>query len=90
MKILVYQCTKQHSRNQVLGNHCIDSPRYLMLKRELLSLSLCLRGMSFCSGVTLAKLDTNIVKTETSKLSLGIITSEGFSIFSNCVILMFY
>ena len=45
------------------------------------SFILFLRRGAFFSGVTLAKLDHNPVKTETSKLSLGIVTSEGFGIF---------
>ena len=44
--------------------------------------------MIFCSGATLTKLDHNLVKTETSKLSLGIITSGVFGIFSNGIILL--
>ena len=35
----------------------------------------------FFSGVIIAKLDPNQVKTEIYKLSLGTITSKGFGIF---------
>ena len=42
-----------------------------------------LQGMRFWSGLTLAKLDLNREKTEGSKLSLGIINSNGFVISSN-------
>ena len=44
--------------------------------------------MRFFSGVTLAKLDPNLVKTETSKLSLGIISSGGFDLFYTCKIVL--
>ena len=44
--------------------------------------------MRFCSGVTLAKIYPNPGKIETYKLSLVITTSEGFGIFSDCVILL--
>ena len=44
--------------------------------------------MRFCSGVALAKLDPNQVKTETSKLSLGIFSSGDFGTISNCKILL--
>ena len=45
------------------------------------SLLLFLQGMRICSGVTLAKLDLIPSKTETSKFSLRIISSGGFSFF---------
>ena len=44
-----------------------------------------LRVMRFWYGVTLDKLDPNPEKIEISKLSLGIINSEGFVIISNSV-----
>ena len=37
--------------------------------------------MRICSGVTLSKLDHILVKTETSKSSMGIISSEGLGMF---------
>ena len=44
--------------------------------------------MILCSSVTLAKLECNPFKTETSKLSLGIIFSEVFVLFCNRKILL--
>ena len=32
-----FRITQTTVKNQVLGNHCVYSPTYLMLKRELLS-----------------------------------------------------
>ena len=52
-----------------------------IIETAVVSLLLFLRGMNFCSVVKCFELDTNTVKTETSKLSLEIITSEGFGIF---------
>ena len=44
--------------------------------------------MRLFSGVSLTKPYPNPTKTETSKLSLEIITPESFDIFSNGVILL--
>ena len=44
--------------------------------------------MIFFSVVILTKLDHNPVKKETSKLSLGMITSDCFGIFYNCISLL--
>ena len=54
---------------------------FFRIKTAGVSLLLFPRGMRFPSVVTLAKLDPNTVKTETSKLSLGIISYEGFGVF---------
>ena len=54
---------------------------FLRIETAGVSLLLFLRGINSCSVVTISELDHNKVKTETSKLSLEIIISEGFGIF---------
>ena len=54
---------------------------FLRIETAVVSLLLFLRGINSCSVVTISELDPNKVKTETSKLSLEIIISEGFGIF---------
>ena len=57
---------------------------FLRIETARVYLLLFLQGMRFGSGVTLSKLYPNPFKTETSKLSLGIISSGVFGIFYNC------
>ena len=61
---------------------------FLIIETAGFSLLLFLRGMDFCSGSTLYKLDPDPFKKETSKLSLGIISSGVFGIFYGCKILL--
>ena len=44
--------------------------------------------MIVCSGLTLIKIESNPVKTETYKFSLGIIIFWVFGYFSNCEMLL--
>ena len=46
MTVIVCLWLKQQTRNQVLENHCVYSPTYLMLKRELLYVVLELQNQN--------------------------------------------
>ena len=54
---------------------------FLRIETSDVSLLLFLRGIIFCAGLTLAKLEYTLVKTETSKFSSGVISSGGFYVF---------